>query len=151
MLTDELIRAVLHPVRLAILTHCEENPSTVAELADALAVSPRSVRRHVRVLTDERLLRADDDRYRTAEGWSEIVRQLNALVPPLGAKIAERLWTTEPTQDEAATEPVGAEIVTRIRAAPTQEEAKEIVSALSLAELEALARWVDAGTVQDGS
>jgi predicted ArsR family transcriptional regulator len=145
MLTDELIRAVLHPVRLAILTHCEERPSTVAELADALAVSPRAVRRHVRVLTEEDLLHGDADRYRTAEGWSEIVRQLNALVPPLGAKIAERIWTTEPTQDEAATEPIGAKIVARVRAAPTQAEAKEVVSALSLAELEALARWVEAG------
>jgi predicted ArsR family transcriptional regulator len=150
MLTDELIRAVLHPVRLAILTQCEESPSTVAELADALAVSPRSVRRHVRVLTEEDLLHGDDGRYRTAEGWSEIVRQLNALVPPLREKIAERLWTTKPTQDEA-TEPIGAEIVARIRAAPTQEEAKEIVSALSLAELETLARWVEAGNGQEGS
>jgi hypothetical protein len=98
----------------------------------------------VRVLAEEGLLQGTD-RYRTAEGWGEIVRQLNALVPPLGAKIAERIWTTDPTQDEAATEPIGAEIVARIRAAPTQDEAKEIVSGLSLAELEALARWVEAG------
>jgi DNA-binding MarR family transcriptional regulator len=126
MLNESVTRAVLHPVRLAILVQCEQRPSTVAELASALDVSARTVKRHVRVLSEERLLHGDD-RYRTAEGWGEIVRQLEVLAEPDGAEIAERIRTA------------------------SREEAAKIVRGLSIEEIDALGRWAEAGTDRSAS
>ena len=80
MVALEVLRAVAHPVRLAILAECEGRGRTLADIAGHVGVSRPSARQHVGVLIDAGLL---DDRegvlVSTSAGWADVLLALERL------------------------------------------------------------------------
>jgi DNA-binding transcriptional ArsR family regulator len=54
-----LLRALAAPVRLAVVDELASGPRCVHELVDALGVSQSLISQHLRVLRDNRLVRAE--------------------------------------------------------------------------------------------
>ncbi|WCB92485.1 hypothetical protein DSM104299_01181 [Baekduia alba] len=81
----QLLQAVAHPVRLALLVALEEHGErSPAELATALGVERATVDEHVATLRSAELVAdaAVPDRLSaTSTGWVEIAARLRALQP----------------------------------------------------------------------
>lgn len=79
----DVLRALSHPLRLALLVALEEHgPQTAAELAAALGMGEGEVHQHLAPLHDAGLIidGEPDARLRAVgDGWASIARQLRAL------------------------------------------------------------------------
>jgi hypothetical protein len=72
--TDEILRALADPERLAIAGALARRPATVDELAEALEMKPERVRKHVVRLSAVRVVSVDEDR-RTYRLRPEVLRE----------------------------------------------------------------------------
>ena len=77
----DVLRAVAHPLRLALLVALEDHEQTPAELADTLNATEPTVAHQLSILHDAGLAAAADepDRWRTVDGWAEIATALERL------------------------------------------------------------------------
>jgi DNA-binding transcriptional ArsR family regulator len=77
----DVLRAIAHPMRLALLVALEDHDQTPAELAMALNASEPAIAQHLAILHDARLVTdaAEPGRLRTVDGWSEIATALGRL------------------------------------------------------------------------
>jgi DNA-binding transcriptional ArsR family regulator len=79
----DVLRAIAHPLRLALLVALEDHDQTPAELAVALNAAEPAIAEHLAVLRDARLVTdaVEPGRLRTVDGWSEIAAALERLQP----------------------------------------------------------------------
>lgn len=77
----DVLRAVAHPLRLALLVALEEREQTPSELATALDAARSSVEHHLAILHDAGLARiaGQSGQWRTVDGWTEISAALERL------------------------------------------------------------------------
>jgi DNA-binding transcriptional ArsR family regulator len=77
----DVLRAIMHPLRLSLLVALEWREQSASELATALDVSKSTIAHHVAVLRRAQLVTdgAEPGRLRTATGWSEIAAALEVL------------------------------------------------------------------------
>ena len=83
----DVLRAVAHPLRLALLVALEDHEQTPAELALTLNATEPTIAHHLAVLHDAGLAAADTadtapGRWSTVEGWQEISASLQRLQDP---------------------------------------------------------------------
>jgi DNA-binding transcriptional ArsR family regulator len=79
----DVLRAIAHPLRLALLVALEDHDQTPAELAVALNAAEPAIAESLTVLRDARLVTdaVEPGRLRTVDGWSEIAAALERLQP----------------------------------------------------------------------
>jgi DNA-binding transcriptional ArsR family regulator len=91
ILTDpDAIRALAHPIRLALLDRLQlEGPATAAELADELEVTAPPIREHLQELETFGLVRQTEE----DDSWSAATKGLVFEIPdnPEGAEVARQL------------------------------------------------------------
>jgi DNA-binding transcriptional ArsR family regulator len=77
----DVLRAIAHPLRLALLVALEDHAQRPAELATALDAAEPTVAHHLTVLRDARLVTEADEPglLRAVPGWAEIVTHLQRL------------------------------------------------------------------------
>jgi DNA-binding transcriptional ArsR family regulator len=77
----DVLRAVAHPLRLALLVALEDHEQTPAELAVALNAAEPSISHHLGVLNDAGLVTAEGSagQWSTVDGWGEISASLQRL------------------------------------------------------------------------
>jgi ArsR family transcriptional regulator len=77
----DVLRAVAHPLRLALLVALEDHEQAPSELATALDATEPTITHHLAILHDARLVTsaAEPGQWRTVEGWTEISASLQRL------------------------------------------------------------------------
>jgi DNA-binding transcriptional ArsR family regulator len=77
----DVLRAVAHPLRLALLVALEDHEQAPSELATALDATPPTIAHHLAILHDAGLVTTapDSGQWRTVEGWTEISASLQRL------------------------------------------------------------------------
>jgi DNA-binding transcriptional ArsR family regulator len=77
----DVLRAVAHPLRLALLVALEDHEQAPSELALALNAAEPTIAHHLAILHDAGLVSAADDpgHWRAADGWAEISATLEHL------------------------------------------------------------------------
>lgn len=77
----DVLRAVAHPLRLALLVSLEEYEQAPSELAATLNTTEPVIAHHLAILHDAGLVTntTDPGLWRTIDGWSEITATLQRL------------------------------------------------------------------------
>jgi DNA-binding transcriptional ArsR family regulator len=77
----DVLRAIAHPLRLALLVALEDHEQAAAELATAVDATEPSVSHHLGILHDAGLVTdgSAPGLHRTVPGWAEIATRLGAL------------------------------------------------------------------------
>jgi DNA-binding transcriptional ArsR family regulator len=77
----DVLRAIAHPLRLALLVALEDHEQAPAELAVALETTEPAVSQHLAVLHDAGLVTEGSapGLHRTVAGWNEIAARLERL------------------------------------------------------------------------
>lgn len=77
----DVLRAVAHPLRLALLVALEDHEQAPRELAAALNAAEPTIAHHLAILHDAGLVTnaAEPDLWRTIDGWAEITATLQRL------------------------------------------------------------------------
>jgi DNA-binding transcriptional ArsR family regulator len=77
----DVLRAIAHPMRLALLVALEDHEQAPSELATALGVAEPTIAHHLAILHDAGLVTAtvEYDLWRTISGWAEIAASLQRL------------------------------------------------------------------------
>jgi DNA-binding transcriptional ArsR family regulator len=77
----DVLRAVAHPLRLALLVALEEREQAPSELATALGAKQSAITHHLAILHDAGLVTTAPEPgvWRTVEGWTEISASLQRL------------------------------------------------------------------------
>jgi DNA-binding transcriptional ArsR family regulator len=77
----DVLRAVAHPLRLAVLVSLEEHEQVPSELAAALNAAEPTIAHHLAILHDAGLVTtaSASGRWRTINGWAEIAATLKRL------------------------------------------------------------------------
>ena len=77
----DVLRAVAHPLRLALLVALEDHAQASSELAEALNATQPTIAHHLAVLDEAGLVTAaaEGGLWRTVDGWSEIATALQRL------------------------------------------------------------------------
>jgi DNA-binding transcriptional ArsR family regulator len=77
----DVLRAIAHPLRLALLVALEEREQAPADLATALGATEPAIAEQLAVLHDAGLVTAGSapGLHRTVPGWAEIAKRLGAL------------------------------------------------------------------------
>jgi DNA-binding transcriptional ArsR family regulator len=77
----DVLRAVAHPLRLALLVALEDHEQTPAELAVTLNAAEPTIAHHLAVLHDAGLVTASGvpSQWRTVDGWADISASLQRL------------------------------------------------------------------------
>ncbi len=77
----DVLRAVAHPLRLALLVALEDHEQTPPELAVTLNATEPTIAHHLAVLHDAGLVTADSGagRWSSVDGWTEISASLQRL------------------------------------------------------------------------
>jgi DNA-binding transcriptional ArsR family regulator len=77
----DVLRAVAHPLRLALLVALEDHEQPPSELATALDATEPTIAHHLAVLHDAGLVTTatEPGQWRTVEGWTEISAALERL------------------------------------------------------------------------
>jgi DNA-binding transcriptional ArsR family regulator len=77
----DVLRAVAHPLRLALLVALEDHEQAPSELATTLNAAEPTIAHHLAVLHDAGLVTTatQPGQWRTVEGWTEISASLQRL------------------------------------------------------------------------
>jgi DNA-binding transcriptional ArsR family regulator len=77
----DVLRAIAHPLRLALLVALEDHEQAPSELATALNAKEPAIAYHLAFLHDAGLVTTTTERgqWRTIEGWAEIAASLQRL------------------------------------------------------------------------
>ena len=77
----DVLRAVAHPLRLALLVALEEHEQAPSELAMAVDAAEPVIAHHLAILHDAGLVTAsaESDRWRTIPGWARIAASLQQI------------------------------------------------------------------------
>lgn len=77
----DVLRAIAHPLRLALLVALEEHEQAPSELATAVDATEPLIAHHLAILHDAGLVTAssESDRWRTIPGWTKIAASLERL------------------------------------------------------------------------
>jgi DNA-binding transcriptional ArsR family regulator len=77
----DVLRAIAHPLRLALLVALEEHEQAPSELGTALNATEPTIAYHLAILHDAGLVTTTTEpgRWRTIEGWTEIAAKLQRL------------------------------------------------------------------------
>jgi DNA-binding transcriptional ArsR family regulator len=77
----DVLRAVAHPLRLALLVALEDHPRAPSELATALNAAEPAIAHHLALLHDAGLVTTatEPGQWRTVAGWAEISASLQRL------------------------------------------------------------------------
>jgi DNA-binding transcriptional ArsR family regulator len=77
----DVLRAIAHPLRLALLVALEEHEQAPSELAMELDATEPAIAHHLAILYDARLVTTsvESDRWRTIPGWAKIATSLQRL------------------------------------------------------------------------
>jgi DNA-binding transcriptional ArsR family regulator len=77
----DVLRAIAHPLRLALLVALEDHEQAPSELATALNATEPAIAYHLAFLHDAGLVTITTERgqWRTINGWAEIAASLQRL------------------------------------------------------------------------
>ncbi len=77
----DVLRAVAHPLRLALLVALEDHEQAPRELATTLNATEPAIAHHLAILHDAGLVTSatEPGQWRTVEGWAEISASLQRL------------------------------------------------------------------------
>lgn len=77
----DVLRAIAHPLRLALLVALEDHEQAPSELAAALNATEPAITYHLAFLHNAGLVTTttEGDQWRTIDGWSEIAAALQRL------------------------------------------------------------------------
>jgi DNA-binding transcriptional ArsR family regulator len=77
----DVLRAIAHPLRLALLVALEDHEQAPAELATALNAAEPTIAHHLAILHDAGLVTnaSEPRRWCTVSGWAEIAAALERL------------------------------------------------------------------------
>jgi DNA-binding transcriptional ArsR family regulator len=77
----DVLRAIAHPLRLALLVALEDHEQTPSELATALNATEPAIAHQLTILHDAGLVTnaPEPGRWRTIDGWTEITATLQRL------------------------------------------------------------------------
>ena len=77
----DVLRAIAHPLRLALLAALEDHEQTPAELAVTLDATEPTIAHHLAILHDAGLVShaSEPGRLRTVEGWADLSAALERL------------------------------------------------------------------------
>lgn len=75
------LKAIAHPIRLAMLAACSAAPRTAAQLRDTFNITDSAAHKHLDVLMTAGLLQLDGGAYQAPADWRPIVTALESLQP----------------------------------------------------------------------
>jgi DNA-binding transcriptional ArsR family regulator len=77
----DVLRAIAHPLRLALLVALEDHEQAPSELAAALDATEPAIAYHLAYLHDAGLVTTapERDQWRTIDGWTQIAASLQRL------------------------------------------------------------------------